>query len=101
MTWVYILRCSDDSFYVGSAQDLEQRVEQHTLGAVDAYTRSRRPVNVVWAQACDNIGEAFALEHKLKGWRRDKKLALIEGRYGDLRALSRSGPHPPRPTSAG
>ncbi len=44
---------------------------------------------VAWAQECEHIEDAFVLEHKIKGWRRDKKLALIEGRLQDLPALSR------------
>ena len=90
MPWVYMLRCADDSLYVGSARDLETRVVQHNAGRVDAFTRTRRPVTLLWAMECEHIGDAFELEHKLKGWRRAKKLALAEGRGAELRALSRS-----------
>jgi predicted GIY-YIG superfamily endonuclease len=90
MPWVYILKCADDSYYVGSARELDLRAEQHTLGEVDSYTRYRRPVELAWAQECEHIEDAFVLEHKIKGWRRAKKLALIEGRLRDLPALSRS-----------
>ena len=96
MSWVYILRCADDSFYVGSARDLDGRLQQHAAGGVDAYTRNRRPVALAWAQECEHIEDAFVLEHKIKGWRRDKKLALIEGRYSDLPELSRAGSHKPQ-----
>jgi putative endonuclease len=91
--WVYILSCADDSFYVGSARDLESRLQQHAIGCIDAFTRSRRPVTLAWAQECEHIEDAYMLEHKIKGWRREKKLALISGRYSDLRRLSRSGSH--------
>ena len=47
------LRCSDDSFYVGSARDLEYRLQQHAIGCVDAYTETRRPVSLAWAQECE------------------------------------------------
>jgi putative endonuclease len=93
MPWIYILRCADDSFYVGSARDLESRLQQHAIGCVDTYTKSRRPVVLVWAQECEHVEDAYVLEHKIKRWRRAKKLALINGRYGDLPGLSRSGPH--------
>ena len=93
MPWTYLLRCSDGSFYVGSTHDLENRVAQHNAGSVDGYTRRRRPVVLVWAQESERIDEAWALEVKVKGWRREKKLALIEGRYADLSALSTSGSH--------
>ena len=91
MPWVYMLKCVDGSYYVGSTRDLDARVQQHELGRVDSYTRFRRPVEVLWAQECEHIEDAFVLEHKIKGWRREKKLALIEGRLLDLPGLSRSG----------
>jgi tRNA/rRNA methyltransferase/putative endonuclease len=94
--WVYILRCADDSFYVGSTRDLESRLQQHAIGRVDAFTKSRRPVALAWAQECEHIEDAYLLEHKIKGWRREKKLALIKGSYSDLPRLSRSGSHKPK-----
>jgi predicted GIY-YIG superfamily endonuclease len=93
MPWVYILRCTDHSFYVGSACDLESRLQQHAIGSADAYTSSRRPIALAWAQECEHIEDAYVLEHKIKGWRREKKLALLSGRYTDLPRLSRSGSH--------
>ena len=90
MPWVYILKCADESYYVGSTRELEVRAEQHALGELDSYVRSRRPVELVWAHECEHIEDAFVLEHKIKGWRREKKRALIEGRLQDLPALSRS-----------
>jgi len=93
MPWVYILRCADESFYVGSARDLEYRLQQHATGGGDAYTRGSRPLALGWAQECEHIEDAYVPEHKIKGWRREKKLALISGRYGDLPRLSRSGAH--------
>jgi putative endonuclease len=93
MPWVYILLCADDSFYVGSARDLESRLQQHAVGVADAYTKTRRPLQLAWAQECEHMEDAYVLEQKIKGWRREKKLALINGRYGDLPRLSRSGSH--------
>ena len=87
MAWVYILRCADDSFYVGSTRDLDHRLSQHDLGAVDAYTKKRRPVVLAWAQEVERIDEAYTLEGKIKGWRRAKRIALIEGRYDLLPGL--------------
>ena len=91
--WIYILRCADDSFYVGSARDLEYRLEQHVIGCADSYTITRRPLALAWAQECEHIGDAYMLERKIKGWRREKKIALIEGRYRDLPQLSLTGSH--------
>lgn len=93
MSYVYLLRCSDGSFYVGSARDLEQRVLQHAAGVVKGYTSTRRPVELVWALETERIDDAAALERQIKGWRRTKRLALIEGRLDDLPALSRAGSH--------
>lgn len=89
MPWTYILRCSDGSFYVGSAHHLENRVDQHNEGAVAGYTESRRPVELVWAHASDRIDEAWGLERQIKGWSRAKRIALIEGRFVDLPGLAR------------
>ena len=89
MSWTYILLCSDGALYVGSTKNLDQRMFQHSTGVADAFTRTRRPLQLVFAAECDNIGEAYALERRIKGWRREKKLALIEGRFHDLPALAR------------
>ena len=93
--WTYILRCADGSYYVGSARDLAQRLDQHAAGTAGSYTSERRPVTVVWALESERIDEAAALERKIKGWRRAKRLALIEGRFADLPGLSRAGSHRP------
>ncbi|GAA4898961.1 hypothetical protein GCM10025789_16210 [Tessaracoccus lubricantis] len=91
MAWTYILECKDNSFYVGSGHDLVERVRQHQLGIASKYTKRRRPVRLVWAQEFERVDEAFVVEHQLKGWSRAKKIALIEGRFGDLPALAWRG----------
>jgi len=63
------------------------------IGCAEAYTKTRRPFSLVWAQECDHIEDAYVLEHRIKGWRREKKIALIEGRFGDLPRLSSAGSH--------
>jgi len=88
--WVYILRCSDDSFYVGSTWDIDARVWQHNEGIGSDYTRPRRPVTLVYGCETDSVREAYEWERRIHGWRRAKKLALIEGRIGDLPRLSRN-----------
>ena len=57
--YVYILECSDGSYYVGSTRNLEHRVWKHQEGLGAAYTRRRRPVTLVWHQKFENVGEAF------------------------------------------
>jgi putative endonuclease len=91
MAWVYILECSDGSFYVGSSTDLERRVWQHQNGEGAAYTRRRRPVRLVWCLAFDRIDEAWAFEKQIQGWSRKKRRALVEGRTEDLGWLSSRG----------
>jgi putative endonuclease len=90
MAWVYILECSDGSFYVGSTSDLDARLAQHASGLGAKYTSRRLPVRLAWAEEFENIAEAYALEKKLQGWSHAKRLAVIEGRWSDLPGLSRS-----------
>jgi predicted GIY-YIG superfamily endonuclease len=89
MAWVYILECSDGSFYVGSTTDLGARVEQHQLGLGAAYTARRRPVNLVWAMEFTSVVDAFAFEKQVQNWSRAKRKALIDGRFDDLTGLAR------------
>ena len=90
MPYTYIVRCSDDSYYVGSTWDLEARIWQHNrpdLGA--AYTRHRRPVVLVWSCWYDSIEQAFLFEKRVQGWSRKKREALIRGEFDALPDLSR------------
>ena len=89
MPFVYILRCADGSFYVGSTRSLEQRLEQHSSGTGARYTSTRLPVELVFAEEFAYIGEAYAREKQIQGWGRSKRLALISGRYDDLPLLSK------------
>ena len=90
MPYVYIVECADGSLYVGSTFNLELRLHQHNSDRDGAkYTRRRRPVKLVWSAWFDSIAEAFAFEKQVQGWRREKRVALIEGRFDDLPALAR------------
>jgi putative endonuclease len=90
-TYVYILRCVDGSYYVGSAQHgLDRRLAEHHAGTFDGWTTARRPLELVYAQEFDQITDALAAERKIKGWSRKKKQALIDGRFDDLPGLSGS-----------
>ena len=94
--WVYILRCSDGSFYTGTARaGLEKRVSEHNSGQYDGYAASRRPVTLAFSQWFDRIVDAIAAERQIKGWSRRKKEALIAGDFEKLRTLSqRRTSHP-------
>jgi putative endonuclease len=95
--YVYMLRCSDGSYYVGSARrGLDRRVSEHNEGLYGGYTSTRRPVVLVWAQQFLIVTDAIAVERQIKGWSRAKKEALIRGDYGAVQLLSkRRTPHAP------
>ncbi len=79
MGYVYILRCSDGTFYVGSTKDLALRLEQHSSGHGAAYTRRRLPVTLVWSDEFPRIEDAFRWEKRIQGWSHAKRAAFIEG----------------------
>jgi putative endonuclease len=87
---VYMLRCADGSYYVGSARlGLERRISEHNHGTYGGYTAKRRPVELVWSQHFLDITDAIAVERQIKGWSRAKKEALIKGNYGEIRVLAK------------
>ncbi|MDN4160086.1 GIY-YIG nuclease family protein [Nocardioides abyssi] len=98
MPWTYILECADGSLYVGSTFDLERRLSEHDLGLGAAYTRPRRrrPVRLAWCEEFSRVEDACAVEKRLQGWGRAKRLALVEGRVADLPALARGRSRRPR-----
>ena len=83
---VYMLRCSDGSYYVGHTNDLEHRLAAHEMGAIEGYTLSRRPVELVFSGQFSTRLEAFHRERRIKGWAR--KEALIKGDWDGLVELS-------------
>ncbi len=88
---VYMLRCSDGSYYVGLTRaGLEKRLFEHSTGVFKGYTSTRRPLTLVWSQEFLSLVDAIVLERKLKGWRREKKEALIRCDYQLLPELSRT-----------
>lgn len=87
---VYMLRCSDGSYYVGSTkQQVEARVWEHNNLPIESYTSRRRPVTLVFTETYERITDAIARERQLKGWSRRKKEALIDLNYEALPPLSR------------
>ena len=89
MYYVYILRCSDDSFYVGSTQDLQDRVHAHNAGRGSAYTFKRRPVRAVYTEVFHTEAQAIKRERQLKRWSVAKKQSLIDGDIESLKRLSK------------
>lgn len=89
MFWLYIIECRDRTLYVGHTDDLDQRMRCHDEGKLDSYTASRRPLRLLLAQEFESRYEALAMERKLKGWTRAKKLAYIAGDWNSVSRLAR------------
>jgi predicted GIY-YIG superfamily endonuclease len=90
--FLYILRCKDGACYVGTTRDsLEIRAAQHNAGTLNWFTAARRPVELVFHQEFDRIADAIAAERQVKGWRREKKEALISGQWSLLPELAKRG----------
>ncbi|PTX44452.1 putative endonuclease [Christiangramia gaetbulicola] len=87
--FVYVLECSDNSYYVGITNDLERRVWEHLRGInKECYTFQRRPIELKFSQEFNDVLQAIYFEKKLKGWSRSKKEALINGDFDRLKILS-------------
>ena len=89
---VYILECSDGSYYTGSTDDLAKRLWQHEQGSESSsYTYSRRPVKLVWAsEETRYYYDALRWERQIKGWSRAKKQALIRGEFDEIHEIVRA-----------
>ena len=78
--FVYILRCADDTLYTGITRDMERRVREHNgdnrRGA--AYTRGRRPVQVIYREACGSRSQATRREHQIRAMTRKEKEKLAK-----------------------
>ncbi|HAU1319948.1 TPA: GIY-YIG nuclease family protein [Legionella pneumophila] len=86
MFWVYILQCSDKSYYTGQTDNLEKRLTQHQDKMIPGcYTSTRLPIQLKFSQEFMSREEALNAERQIKGWSRRKKEALIKG---DWQALS-------------
>ena len=86
--FVYILKCSDSSYYIGHTDDIEKRISEHKNKKHSGYTATRLPVELVFHQGFPTRDEAFKAERKIKGWNRRKKEALIANDWKTLINLS-------------
>ena len=77
--WVYILRCADGTLYTGATNDLDRRLAAHNAGRGAKYTRTRRPVALVYREAAADKSAALQREAALKKRARATKLRLIAG----------------------
>ena len=89
--FVYMLRCADGSYYVGSArgESLDKRLAEHQAGTCIGYTYYRRPVTLVYAEWFDRITDAVAAERRIKGWCRAKKEALVAEDWDRVQFLTK------------
>jgi len=90
VSYVYILKCADNSYYTGVTSNLNQRLYQHQSAFYpDCYTVSRRPVELVFYAEFTNIEFAIDKEKQIKKWSRAKKEALINGEYDAIPNLAK------------
>jgi putative endonuclease len=89
MPFTYIVRCADNTLYVGHTEDLASREQTHNDGKGAKYTAARRPVRMVYAEEHVTAASAIVREHQLKRWSHKKKEALILGHRAALRSLGR------------
>ena len=77
--YAYLLKCSDGSLYAGWTNDPERRLKAHNSGTASKYTRSRRPVEMVYLEEFETKSEAMKREAALKMMTREQKLELVGG----------------------
>jgi putative endonuclease len=89
MAWMYILKCADDSYYVGSTRNLDLRLSQHKSGKGSRYTSGRLPVDLVYGEEYDRVADAYSREKQIQNWGRAKREALINGNQEALPPLAK------------
>ena len=89
-SYVYILKCSDNTYYTGVTSNLAQRIFQHESGFYpDCYTFKRRPIELVFYCEFTDINFAIEKEKQIKKWSKAKKEALINDDYDSLPNLAK------------
>ena len=87
MWFFYIVRCADDSLYIGETKNIAKRLEDHNRGRGGPHTFKRRPVALAYAEEHPARADCLARERQVKGWTRAKKEALIAGNMSALEKL--------------
>ncbi|MDQ3015551.1 MAG: GIY-YIG nuclease family protein [Bacteroidota bacterium] len=88
--YMYILRCANNTLYIGSTNDLESRINQHQNGDGSNFSWKYLPVELVYHEEFDRIDEAFKREKQIQKWSRQKKEALIQGDIERLKRLAKN-----------
>lgn len=81
--YVYMVECSDNTYYTGYTPDLEKRIKLHNAGRGAKYTRDRRPVRMVWRKEYRYFKSAFLVEKRIKNLTRKQKETLVNGKRLD------------------
>jgi putative endonuclease len=77
--FLYILQCRDESLYTGITKDLDRRLKMHETGKASRYTRTRRPVTMLYHEKCGSRSHALVRECQVKAFPKQKKIRLIAG----------------------
>jgi putative endonuclease len=88
MAFMYILLCTDNTFYTGSTIDLDRRLKEHMDGQGANYTSTRLPVKLVYKELYKRVSDAFKREKQVQRWSHKKKQALIEANHSQLHELA-------------
>ncbi len=87
--YIYILKCSDGSYYTGHTDNIELRVQEHETGRYEGYTATRLPVQVVFIEVMASRGDALEAEMQIKQWSRKKKEVLIEYGWRGMKSFAK------------
>ena len=90
--YCYLARCGDGSLYVGVTTDLQRRSAEHNAGRGAKYTRSRRPITLVWWERWATPSEALKREAEIRAWRKSRKEAFIANQIGLTPGLASGSP---------
>ncbi len=87
--YVYVLECSDKTYYTGVTNNLERRINEHEQGMdAESYTYKRRPLKLVYFEMFTDYNLAIEWEKRIKKWSQKKKKALIDSNWEKLKELS-------------
>lgn len=76
--WVYILASRTGTLYIGITGYFDRRILQHKMDSIEGFTKKYKVHRLVYYETYDQVERAIGREKQLKGWRREKKIALIE-----------------------
>jgi len=76
MSFCYVLKCTDGSYYTGSSRNIKKRLNSHNIGKVK-YTKNRRPLKLVFVKYFEKYSDAFKFEMKVKSWKKRKSIECM------------------------